>query len=195
MIDTKEDLDNLPQGWSWTKIKDICDLINGRAFKVEEWSSSGLPIIRIQNLNNHDAKFNYYNFNVGDKYIVEHGQLLFAWSGTPGTSFGAHIWNKGKGVLNQHIFKIDTNENYLNKTYFMHLINYNVSQYIKKAHGTAGLAHITKNKFENSFIPFPPLFEQHRIVTRSRSFSAIWMLGSKVCIRLKPSLNGTARQS
>jgi type I restriction enzyme S subunit len=166
MIDIKEDLDNLPQGWSWTKIGDICELINGRAFKAEDWSSNGLPIIRIQNLNNNDAEFNYCNFDVEDKYMVEHGQLLFAWSGTPGTSFGAHIWKRGKGVLNQHIFKININQNYINKKYLQYIINYNVTQYIKKAHGTAGLAHITKNKFESSFIPFPPLFEQNRIIDR-----------------------------
>jgi type I restriction enzyme, S subunit len=166
MMDSKEDLDNLPQGWSWTKIGEICELINGKAFKSEDWSSNGLPIIRIQNLNNINAEFNYYNFDLEAKYIVEDGQLLFAWSGTPGTSFGAHIWTRGKGVLNQHIFKVNINENYINKKYFRDIINYNVTQYIKKAHGTAGLAHITKNKFESSFIPLPPLSEQHRIVAR-----------------------------
>lgn len=159
-------LEVLPNGWVWTKIIDVCELINGRAFKPSEWSSKGLPIIRIQNLNNDEADFNYCNFNVDEKYLVNNGQLLFAWSGTPGTSFGAHIWMKGKAVLNQHIFKVKINDENINKTFMMHLLNRNVDEYIRKAHGTAGLAHITKGKFENSVIPLPPLPEQQRIVAK-----------------------------
>ena len=156
----------LPKGWVWTKVRDVCDLINGRVFKPSEWSSKGLPIIRIQNLNNINADFNYCDFEVEDKYFVNNEQLLFAWSGTPGTSFGAHIWDRGKAVLNQHIFKVEINEKHLNKSFFMHLINNNIDEYIRKAHGTAGLAHITKNKFKNSIVAIPPLPEQRRIVTR-----------------------------
>jgi len=69
---------DLPDGWNWKRIKDICTLINGRAFKPSEWSLNGLPIIRIRNLNNDEAEFNYCNFSVDDKYIVNRGQLLFA---------------------------------------------------------------------------------------------------------------------
>lgn len=156
----------LPKGWANAKIGEICSLVNGRAFKADDWSSTGLPIIRIQNLNDHNAEFNYCSFDVEEKFYVDDGQLLFAWSGTPGTSFGAHIWNRGKGILNQHIFKVNINEQYLNKKFLMNIINYNVDMYIKKAHGTAGLAHITKGKFEESLILLPPLPEQHRIVAR-----------------------------
>jgi type I restriction enzyme S subunit len=157
---------NFPKNWTWTKIANVCELINGRAFKPNEWSSTGLPIVRIQNLNNINAAFNYCNFEVDEKYLIENGDLLFAWSGTPGTSFGAHIWNRGKAVLNQHIFKVKIDENLLNKFFLMYLLNHKVNEYIRKAHGTAGLAHITKRKFEDSFIPLPPLAEQMRIVEK-----------------------------
>ena len=46
----------------------------------------------------------------------------------------------------------------------MHAINQNLADYIFVAHGGAGLAHITKGKFERSEILLPPLAEQHRIV-------------------------------
>lgn len=159
-------LPELPGGWVWTRLGEICELINGRAFKPEEWATQGIPIIRIQNLNNINTDFNYCNFELEEKYIVNNGQLLFAWSGTPGTSFGAHIWNRGRAVLNQHIFKIGINENLINKIFFMYLINHNIDEYIGKAHGTAGLAHITKNKFENSVISIPSFPEQRAIVSK-----------------------------
>ena len=165
---------DLPSGWVWGEIGNFCNLINGRAFKPTEWTSKGLPIVRIQNLNNEDAEFNYCDFQVDDKYIINRGQLLFAWSGTPGTSFGAHIWKKGKAVLNQHIFRVEINESNVDKIYLMYLLNRNIDEYIRKAHGTAGLAHITKGKFENSIIPIAPLTVQKLIVSEiEKQFSRL----------------------
>jgi len=139
----------LPSGWVLAPIKELCYLVNGRAFKPSEWSAEGIPIIRIQNLNNPEAEFNYCDFEIPHKFIVHNGQLLFAWSGTPGTSFGAHIWNGREGALNQHIFKVEIPELFLSKAYFKHVLNHKVTEYIKKAHGTAGLAHITKSDLRN----------------------------------------------
>ena len=87
---------SLPQHWATIPIGDICELINGRAFKPSEWSETGLPIVRIQNLNKATATFNYFDGPIEDRHSVKDGDLLFAWSGTPGTSFGAHLWD---GVL------------------------------------------------------------------------------------------------
>jgi type I restriction enzyme, S subunit len=139
-------------------------LINGRAFKPTEWRKSGLPIVRIQNLNNPDAPFNYYDGQLPEKFLLDDGDLLFAWSGTPGTSFGAHIWRGGKAWLNQHIFKVQFDEKQFDKRYLQLAINRNLDEYIRAAHGGAGLAHITKGRFEESTLSCPPRDEQRRIV-------------------------------
>src|SRR5438477_9054948 len=139
-------------------------LVNGRAFKPTEWKKSGLPIVRIQNLNNPDAPFNYYEGQLPEKFLLDDGDLLFAWSGTPGTSFGAHIWRGGKAWLNQHIFKVHFDEKQFDKRYLQLAINRNLEEYIRAAHGGAGLAHITKGRFEESTLPCPPLDEQQAIV-------------------------------
>lgn len=52
-------MNNLPKGWAYTPIKELCLLINGKAFKPSEWSTIGLPIVRIQNLNKPNAPYNY----------------------------------------------------------------------------------------------------------------------------------------
>lgn len=182
------DTTKLPDSWALARVADICGLINGRAFKPKEWASEGIPIIRIQNLNNRESEFNYCNFEVNNRFYVDTGQLLFAWSGTPGTSFGAHIWKGGKAVLNQHIFKVEINESCLNKVFLMHLLNKNVDGYIQKAHGTAGLAHITKKKFEESVLSIPPFEEQNKIVEEIESrFSVIEKLEETVDGALKKS--------
>lgn len=144
----------------------LCDLVNGRAFKPTEWTKKGIPIIRIQNLNNSNAEFNYFDGILDEKHVIKNGDLLFAWSGTPGTSFGAHIWNGSIGALNQHIFRVDINEQSINKTYFRYAINYKLTELIENAQGGVGLRHITKGKFEQTQISFPPLAEQKEIASR-----------------------------
>ena len=158
--------DGLPEGWLPARVRDMVDLVNGFAFKPSHWKGRGLPIIRIQNLNNPDAPFNYCPDSMPDKYLVETDDLLFAWSGTPGTSFGAHVWKGARGLLNQHIFRVDFNENLLDKRFLRLAINHNLDDYIAQAHGGVGLAHITKSNFETSLLSLPPLTEQKRIVRK-----------------------------
>ncbi|MBX9868231.1 MAG: restriction endonuclease subunit S, partial [Burkholderiaceae bacterium] len=116
-------MSELPRGWEKSPIGNLCKLNNGRAFKPTEWSDRGLPIIRIQNLNKPTASFNYFEGAFDEKYYLKGGELLFAWSGTPGTSFGAHVWRGGEAVLNQHIFRVDFDESLFDKRFFRHAIN------------------------------------------------------------------------
>ncbi|QSE46076.1 restriction endonuclease subunit S [Acinetobacter johnsonii] len=142
---------------------DLCKLQNGRAFKPEEWSEEGTPIVRIQNLNDETKPFNYCNFDVEKRFWIDSGDLLFSWSGTPGTSFGAFFWNRGKGFLNQHIFRVDVKEEFVDKHYLRYALNSLIIKIIDQAHGGVGLKHITKAKLEEVQIPLPPLEQQRRI--------------------------------
>ena len=87
--------------WGTKSLGDFCKLVNGKAFKADDWSESGLPIIRIQNLNDATKPFNHWDGGLDRQVHVQEGDLLIAWSGTPGTSFGAHIWAgpEGAGLL------------------------------------------------------------------------------------------------
>jgi len=145
----------------------ICDLINGRAFKPEDWQrsdSGGVPIVRIQNLNTPDSEFNYYTGELSDRHIINEGELLFSWSGSRGTSFGAHIWSGGKAVLNQHIFRVGFDESRATKMYLFHALNKAVTEVEENLHGGVGLVHITKGNLEKIEIPLPPLEVQKEIV-------------------------------
>ncbi len=154
----------IPSNWTNAAIGELCGLINGRAFKPTEWTENGLPIVRIQNLNDPKKPFNRYNGEVSERFLINKGDLLFAWSGTPGTSFGAHIWNGGKSVLNQHIFKVEFNQEFLDRDFFRLAINQKLSELTAKAHGGVGLRHVTKGNFEKTRIILPPVAEQRRIV-------------------------------
>src|SRR6266542_6052174 len=97
----QSDVGVIPNDWKVKTIEEVCTLTNGRGFKPFEWRREGLPIIRIQNLNGSDD-YNYFQGVYDKKLEVEPGQLLFAWSGSRGTSFGPHVWNGSKGLLNYH---------------------------------------------------------------------------------------------
>jgi len=104
-------------GWPEVKVGDVLTLRNGRAFKSSEWRTGGTPIIRIQNLKSADAPFNYFDSELPDQFAVRTGDLLFAWSGTPGTSFGAHVWDGPDAWLNQHIFRVDFSPQYFDRDF------------------------------------------------------------------------------
>jgi restriction endonuclease S subunit/predicted GIY-YIG superfamily endonuclease len=161
----KKELD-LPKGWLLVALDKICMVDNGRGFKKSEWVSEGLPIIRIQNLKNHSAGFNYFDGELQDQHKVVAGDLLFAWSGTPGTSFGAHIWHGKVAALNQHIFNVRFDKTLIDTKYFHYALNQNVTRYVELAQGGVGLAHIKKGTFMASEIPLMPLEQQKRIVAK-----------------------------
>ena len=144
-------------------LKEVANFINGKAFKPTDWSEQGIPIIRIQNLNGLDKPFNYWAGPLEKEVNVKRNDLLLAWSGTPGTSFGAHIWRGGAAVLNQHIFRVDLKENLVTKEWAKFVINAQLNTLIGMAHGGVGLQHVTKGMVEGLEIPVPPLPEQRRI--------------------------------
>lgn len=161
--------------WPMVTIGDLCELYNGKAFKPTDWEkkeSEGLPIIRIQNLNNPKAEFNYYTGRVDERILVHDGDLLFSWSGSRGTSFGPHIWNRGKAILNQHIFKVVHNE-VITRGYFYLALKESVKEVEENLHGGVGLVHITKGNLAKIKIPLPPLAIQKQIVEKIEAERAL----------------------
>lgn len=162
--------------WPLVAIGSICDLVNGRAFKPEDWeeaASGGLPIIRIQNLNNASASLNYFSGEVRDRFIVKTGDLLFSWSGSRGSSFGAHLWEGPKAILNQHIFNVKFDETRIDKMYLLHILNAVVDQVEESLHGGVGLVHITKGNLEKIEIPLPPFEVQREISAEVESYKRV----------------------
>ncbi|MGW1341375.1 restriction endonuclease subunit S [Kribbella sp. NPDC002412] len=161
-----ESTEGLPQGWMRRRVGDVLVLRNGYAFKASEWSQSGRPIIRIQNLKSDSATHNYYGGTLPDRFRAKPGDLLFAWSGTPGTSFGAHVWNGPEAWINQHIFRVDFSSDDFDRDFLKLALDFNLNDYISEAQGGVGLAHITKGKLNESYLIAPPLPIQRQIAVR-----------------------------
>jgi type I restriction enzyme, S subunit len=156
------------KAWRSPDLGSLCRLINGRAFKPSDWGSVGLPIVRIQNLNDQNKPFNCYSGKASPNHLIDTGDILLSWSGTPGTSFGCFRWERGPAVVNQHIFKVLVDDSEVDGDFFIHAVNSRLEEMISKAHGGVGLRHITKGKLEAIKLPLPLLPEQRRIVARIR---------------------------
>ena len=164
--DTSDTPFPIPTNWGWVAVGDAMDMVNGKAFKPEDWSPEGTPIIRIQNLNSEAAAFNHCKKIVEPRFHVKTGDFLISWSGTPGTSFGAFIWNRGFAYLNQHIFRCELADSVFVKAFLRLAVNARLDEMISHAQGAVGLRHITKGKLESIRLPLPPLAEQERIVAK-----------------------------
>ncbi len=150
-----------PATWKSHKLGELAQYINGKAFKPEAWKTSGLPIIRIQNLTDSRKSFNYCDQPVESRYYVNDGDLLISWSAT----LGSFIWDRGPAVLNQHIFKAIPNAELVERDFLHFLMLETLEEMATYAHGIA-MKHITKGKFEAIEVAIPPLPEQRRIVAR-----------------------------
>ena len=147
--------------WKKVKLGDIATYINGCAFKPSDWSNQGVPIVRIQNLTGSFSETNYYDKHYNSKYEINNGDVLISWS----ASLGVYVWDKGKAILNQHIFKVVFNKIDVDKTYFIFAVKSLLKKMEKQTHG-ATMKHITKPLFDNMEFPFPPMEEQRKIAQR-----------------------------
>lgn len=150
----------MKQGWKYKKLGEAATFINGYAFKPDQWKEYGTPIVRIQNLNNPNAPYNYFDGEVPDKVKIQNGDLLISWS----ASLGAYIWNGGNAFLNQHIFKVAFDKTDVDKIYLKYAVTSKLETMAGKVHG-ATMKHIVKKDFDNTLIPYPPKSTQLSIVS------------------------------
>ncbi len=151
-----------PNGWTEVQLGDICNFLHGYGFRPPDWSSEGLPIIRIQNLNG-SREYNYFNGEPEKDWIVEPGTLLFAWAGTRGVSFGPTIWDGPTDVLNQHIYRVKPKTD-LDQIWLYSILQIITSRIEANAHGfKSTLVHVHKADITGQLIPLPSLPEQRKI--------------------------------
>lgn len=140
------------------KLGDVATYINGYAFKPEDWSDTGLPIIRIQDLTGNSYRANRYNGEYAPKYEVNDGDVLISWS----ASLGIYVWHGEKAVLNQHIFKVVFDKEEVCKNFFVHQVESILERAVSEAHG-ATMKHLTKPVFDALPFYLPPIEEQRKI--------------------------------
>lgn len=159
-------MSSLPAGWALATLNDTGEYINGMAFKPSDWVGDGLPIIRIQNLTDHERQLNRTLRRVEDRYLVDDGDILVSWSAT----LDAFIWNRGRAVLNQHIFKVVPDTMLLDRGFLYYGLRTKIREMIESEHlHGSTMRHINRGPFLSHSFAIPPLAEQRRIVAKIES--------------------------
>ena len=98
----------IPEGWEVRSLGSIATFLNGLALqKYPVTDGSALPVIKIAQLRaGHTLGADLASSDLPMQYVVHDGDVLFSWSG----SLELDIWSGGDGALNQHLFKVTSEE-------------------------------------------------------------------------------------
>lgn len=147
----------IPNNWICCKQKYLITLLNGRAYKDNEFEEDGkYRILRVGNLFTNPVWYTSSLELDSNKYCQD-GDLLYSWS----MSYAPAIWHGEKVVYHYHIWKTVLSEKILKSFayyYFISLTNALQSE----IHETT-MGFITMGVMNNSYIAYPPLSEQKAI--------------------------------
>ena len=157
---------------SWLMGDEIHDLYslatwrNGLPFKKIDFTPTGLPVIKIAELNNGISAGTSYTSGVySPDVFMTKGDYAFSWSGNPQTSIDIFKYDLPDGWLNQHIFKVTPNESLVDRTFFFFLMKAlkPIFSAIATNKQTTGLGHITVADMKRIKVAIPPQKTQSRI--------------------------------
>jgi type I restriction enzyme S subunit len=136
------------------------------AFRNIQFTGIGRPVIKIAEIKNGvSGQTKFTDAEYERCYFVTAGDMLFSWSGQPETSIDVSWWHGPDGWLNQHIFKVQPNEDLCDRHFFYYLLKYLKPSFIAIASNkqTTGLGHVTTRDLQNIQVGIPPLPEQRAI--------------------------------
>lgn len=98
----------LAHGWAQSSLDQIADFLNGLALqRYPAGEGPALPVVKISQLRRGDTLgADWCSAKLPSDYIVGDGDVIFSWSG----SLEVKIWCGGTGALNQHLFKVSSNQ-------------------------------------------------------------------------------------
>lgn len=145
---------DIPEGWLVISLPEIAVFTNGIACqKFRPVGSSALPVIKIREMRDGFTKnTEFVREDIPEKVKVYNGDILFSWS----ASLEVMLWAYGIGGLNQHIFKVTSNNGWPKSFYYHHLLLYvGIFKKMAEARKTT-MGHITQEHLEQSQIVVPP---------------------------------------
>ncbi len=160
----------MKEGWEFKKLSDVCDILNGFAFKSSKYVSEGIRVIRITNVQKgrvEDKEPKFYPLsskNEIERYLLREGDLLISLTGNVGR-VGRLPQIMLPAALNQRVACLRQKKNDVNKQFLYHFLNsdYFESICIKHSAGAAQL-NLSTVWLSSYQIPVPPLSEQQSIV-------------------------------
>lgn len=146
--------------WKEYRLNDVCEVINGRAYKQEELLEEGkYRVLRVGNIFQGN---NWYYSDIElpeDKYCYN-GDLLYAWS----CGFAPYIWKGEKTIYHYHIWKLKENKEVVDRKFLYFYLIVNTKRFLGGTHGSVML-HLTKREMEEQLLKLPSLKTQRSIAS------------------------------
>lgn len=143
--------------WEQRKLGEVATFLNGRAYKQDELLDSGkYKVLRVGNFYTNDSWY-YSNMELGDKYYVDKGDLVYTWSAT----FGPHIWSGEKVIYHYHIWKVELSK-FLDRNFTLQLLEADKARLLSSTNGST-MIHVTKGDMESKIVSIPNIDEQKQI--------------------------------
>ena len=163
--------------WKECQIKDVCRLINGRAYSNDEMLEHGkYKIVRVGNLSGGNSTWFYSDLELPEDKYCHNGDLLFAWACT----FGPHIWKEDNTIFHYHIWKIVEDKNVVDRRFYYYYLKYATGGFLGALNGSV-MVHITKASMEKMNIKIPKnLDDQRRIASILSSLDRKIELNNKI---------------
>ena len=154
MVYNEELKRDIPEGWEVGTLLDIASFANGLACqKFRPTNDEYLPVIKIREMREgFTENTEKVRKDIPERLVVNDGDVLFSWS----ASLEVMIWSGGQGGLNQHIFKV-TSEEYPKSFYYFQLLGY-LEHFTMIANlRKTTMGHITQEHLKQSRIVIPPI--------------------------------------
>jgi len=157
-------IEEAKEDWEEKPLDQIANFLNG--LPCQKYPPKNdiekLPVLKIKELRSGISEnSDWATIDVPKEYIVNNGDVIFSWSG----SLLVKIWNGGKCILNQHLFKV-TSDNYPKWFYFF-WIKYYLKEFISISESKATtMGHIKRSDLSNSYVVIPSLKELQEFDTR-----------------------------
>ena len=168
-------LDNQPV--EWKKLGEVCEFQNGYAFKSSLFKETGLPIIRITNINGGgitDEDYKYFDPSDYPKRVEEYrvvqGDILVGMSGS--IKIGWYD-KENPAYLNQRVGRFIPKIETINKRFLYHYLRLQETNLYLMAGGGIQPNLSSTDIKRKLLIPLPPLSVQSRIVEILDKFTSL----------------------
>ena len=162
----------IPESWEIKTVGDYCDILNGFAFKSEDYvSSGGIPNFRVVNIcwdgtvSMDDCKFLPESFaDSHEKYLLNEGDILFVMVGATRGKLAQIPASILPALMNQNMWRIVPGREGIDRDYLFHHLRRSVVGLLQEDDDQAR-GFFKKSDFRDIPLAIPTLQEQIEIRT------------------------------
>ncbi len=148
------EMGEIPEGWRVVPLDAVARFQNGLALQKfrPAPNEERLPAVKIAQLRGGEASSGEWaSSSIKPACIIDDGDVLFSWSG----SLLVKIWCGGRAALNQHLFKV-TSEEYP-KWFYLHSLLSHLAEFRRVAQDKATtMGHIRRHHLTEALCAAPP---------------------------------------